>query len=69
MNFNRILGLLVLVIGIICLGFGLNSTNAVSEQLVEGVTGRYTEHTMWYILGGISAIIVGGALFLTSRQK
>jgi LPXTG-motif cell wall-anchored protein len=35
----------------------------VVDKAVEGVVGRYTENTMWYIVGGI-ALIIGGAAFL-----
>ncbi|MBA2727463.1 MAG: DUF3185 family protein [Parachlamydiaceae bacterium] len=63
MDITRILGLVALIVGIILLGFGLNSTQSVTEKVVEGVAGRYTENTMWYILGGI-AMIIGGAAFM-----
>lgn len=59
MNITRTLGIVALIVGVILLGFGLNSTQAVTEKVVEGVSGRYTENTMWYIIGGI-ALIVGG---------
>ena len=64
----RSLGLIALVIGIILLGFGINSTQAVTEKVVEGVSGRYTDNTMWYILVGIAMIIGGGAFFLRGKE-
>ncbi len=65
----RSLGLIALVIGIILLGFGINSTQAVTEKVVEGVSGRYTDNTMWYILIGIAMIIGGGAFFLRGKES
>ena len=62
MSIIRILGLVTLVVGVVLLGFGLNSSQAVTEKVMEEVVGRYTEHTMWYIVGGIAMIIGGGAL-------
>ena len=62
MSISRILGLVALIVGVILLVFGLNSTQSLTEKVVEGVSGRYTENTMWYILGGI-AMIIGGTAF------
>lgn len=64
MSISRIIGVILLVVGIVVLGFGINSSQAVPEKVMEGVTGRYTEHTMWYIIGGIALIVGGAALVL-----
>jgi len=65
---SRILGIVILVVGIVLLGFGINSSQAVTEQVVEGVTGRYTDNTMWYIISGIAMLIGGGALTLLGNR-
>ncbi len=65
---SRTLGIIALVVGIVLLGFGINSTQAVTEKVVEGVSGRYTDNTMWYILSGIAMIIGGGALFISNKE-
>lgn len=62
MNSNRIIGLVILVVGVVLLAFGINSSQAVAEKVIEGVSGRYTEHTMLYIVGGIAMVVGGGAL-------
>ena len=62
MSNNRLFGLVILVVGIVLLGFGLNATMSVTEKVVEGVSGQYTQHTMWYIIGGIAMIVGGGYL-------
>ena len=59
MDIIRTFGIIALIVGVILLGFGLNSTQAFSEKVVEGVSGRYTENTMWYIITGL-AMIIGG---------
>lgn len=58
----RALGWVILIVGLVILGFGINSSLAVTEQVVEGVSGRYTSNTMLYIIGGIAMLAGGGAL-------
>jgi hypothetical protein len=58
----RIIGIVLFAVGLVLLVFGLNASNSVGEQVVETVTGRFTETTMWYIVGGIAALVGGGAL-------
>jgi uncharacterized membrane protein len=58
---SRALGIVMLVVGVVLLFFGLNATDSVSDTVSEGVTGRYTDKTMWYLIGG-AALAIGGAL-------
>jgi hypothetical protein len=62
MSSQRVLGLVLLVGGLILLVFGLNATDSVADSLKEGVTGRYTDKTMWYLIGGAAAAIGGLAM-------
>jgi hypothetical protein len=64
MNSQRILGLALLVVGVIILVFGLNATESVSDTVSEGLTGRYTDKTMWYIIGGSALALIGGGMTL-----
>lgn len=67
MHFKRVVGLAIFVVGLVLLIFGISSTNKVKEKVVESVQGRYTETTMWYIIGGSLLIVIGGGLALTKR--
>jgi drug/metabolite transporter (DMT)-like permease len=58
----RIIGLVLLVVGVALLVFGYNASQSVSEQIVEGFMGRFTNQTMGYLIGGIAAIVGGAAL-------
>ena len=69
MSISRIVGIILFVVGIVCLYFGFNSSNAPVDQLSKAVSGRFTQQTMWYIIGGIVMIIAGGALFIRGRPK
>lgn len=64
----RILGIILLVVGAILLAFGFNATDSVSDTVSEGVTGRYTDKTMWYLIGGAALVIGGGALAFFGRD-
>jgi ABC-type Fe3+ transport system permease subunit len=67
MSSQRILGLVLLALGVVLLLFGLNATDSVADSVSEGVTGKYTDETMWYLIGGGVLIVVGGAIaFLKS---
>ena len=65
----RIFGIVLLVVGLVVLGFGINSSQAIGEKVVENISGRFTSNTMWYIIGGIALIIGGGALAIFGGNK
>lgn len=67
MNSIRVVGLMMLFAGIILFIFGISASQTVTEKVVESVSGRYTEHTMWYIIGGIVLMIGGSTLMYTNR--
>ena len=69
MNSQRALGLILLVLGIGLLLFGLNATESLTEEISEGLTGKYTDKTTWYILGGIAMALVGGAMALVGGGR
>jgi ABC-type dipeptide/oligopeptide/nickel transport system permease subunit len=69
MSTQRILGLVLLVVGLILLGFGLNATGSVGESVKEGLTGKYTDKTTMYIIGGAAAAVVGVVLTLVGGQR
>ena len=68
MSGNRIVGLAALVIGIVLLVFAVQSANAPTDQVASFFTGRFTNHTMLYLVGGIALAIVGGAMTLFGRR-
>lgn len=64
MSITRIIGLVILVIGVVLLIFGINTSHSAGEQIVEGFTGKFTDQTTCYLIGGIAAIVGGGLLCL-----
>jgi uncharacterized protein DUF3185 len=69
MNSQRALGLVLLVVGVILFLFGLNATDSVADSVSEGLTGKYTDKTMWYIVGGLASALVGAALTFFGRVR
>jgi hypothetical protein len=65
----RIIGLVVLAIGVTLVIFGYNASQSVGERVVEGITGHFTNQTMWYLIGGIAAIVGGAALSLWGGRR
>jgi len=70
MNPQRILGIVLLVLGVAFLIFGMNSSHSFADQLSNAFTGRFTDTTQWYIVGGIVSGIVGlSLLFFGPRSR
>jgi Protein of unknown function (DUF3185) len=56
---QRILSVFLLVLGVGLLIIGLNASHSVADQVSDTFTGRFTQATTWYILGGIASAVVG----------
>jgi hypothetical protein len=62
MSQNRIIAIVLLVIGAIALYFGFNATGAPTEEISEALTGQYSDQTMFYLIGGGIAVVAGIAM-------
>lgn len=67
MRFNKLVGLVSLVVGVLLLYFGWQSSQSLGEQMTETLTGRFTDETLWLLIGGAAATVVG--LYLTLGKK
>jgi uncharacterized membrane protein len=56
---QRIAGIVLLIVGVALLVVGLNASHSVADQVKDTFTGRFTEGTTWYIIGGIATGLVG----------
>ncbi len=66
---NNIVGLAVLALGVVLLIFGFNESHSLSSDVSRTFTGNPTDRSMWLIIGGSVAIVVGFVLALTGRRK
>jgi len=69
MNSQRIAGIVILVVGVILFVVGMNSSNSVADQVSNTFTGRFTQATTWYIVGGIGTALLGLLLLLGLGSK
>ncbi|SPE58984.1 Membrane protein [Verrucomicrobia bacterium] len=56
---NKPLAIALLVAGMVLIIFGLNSNQSVSSGVSRFFTGSPTNKTLWLLIGGIVAAIVG----------
>ena len=59
MSPQRILGVALFITGISLLIVGLNASHSVADRVHDTFTGRFTETTTWYIIGGIGVGVLG----------
>jgi drug/metabolite transporter (DMT)-like permease len=67
MGTAKIMGVVLLVVGVLLLFFGWQSSESVGDQISETLTGRFTDETMWYLIGGAAAVVAGAFLALVKR--
>lgn len=67
MNTSKLIGIGLLVLGAVLLYFGFNATQSVGEELSEAFTGKYSQETMLYLIGGGIAAIAG--LFMVFKKS
>ncbi len=67
MSSNQIIGIVLLVVGAILLYFGYQASQSMGEQITETFTGRFSDSTTWYFIGGAAAA-VGGIAMLAFRR-
>jgi hypothetical protein len=66
---NKIISLVLLVIGISLLAYGINASDSIGSDFSRFFTGSPTDKTMWMIIGGAAASVVGAAGLLFRGSK
>jgi hypothetical protein len=65
---NRTLSLVVLVGGIVLIGYGLSASDSIGSDFSRFFTGSPTDKTIWLLIGGIAAVVVGGSGLLRGSK-
>ena len=69
MNTQRIVGVVLLVVGLILLGVGMNASHSLADQVSNTFMGRFTQATTWYIVGGIASALLGVLMVLVDLRR
>lgn len=64
-----ILGIALIVIGVVLFIVGMNASDSIADQLSETFTGRFTQDTMWYIIGGAVMGVIGLFLVVVNARN
>ena len=65
---NKILGLVLLVVGLILLFFAYQASQSLGDQVSEAVTGRFTDSTTWFLILGAASAVAGAGLLLFGKS-
>ena len=70
MNPWKISGIALFVVGLILLVYCFTATGSLVDEASKTFTGRYTDATMGYLVGGAAATVAGVllALFVGRRR-
>jgi len=66
---NKAIGLALLVVGIVLIIYGANASDSFSSNVSRTFTGAPTNKTLWLLVGGSAAAIVGAVLTFRPSGK
>jgi len=69
MNPKSIGGIVLIVAGIALFIVGLNASDSVADRMSNFFTGRFTDKTVWYMVGGGVIAIAGVALATLGSRR
>ncbi|MBS3805114.1 MAG: DUF3185 family protein [Oleiphilaceae bacterium] len=67
MGMQKLIGVALLVVGLVLLYFGWQSTQSLGGEVSEAMTGRFDDETMMYLIGGAAATVVGLVMVVFKR--
>lgn len=65
---NKVLAIVLLVVGLILLFLAYQSSQSLGDQVTEAVTGRFTDSTVWYLIIGAASAVAGLGLLLFGKS-
>lgn len=69
MQIDRIGGIVLLVAGVILFTIGLSASDSFADRWSNFFTGRFTDSTIWYMVGGGAAAAFGAILLLIGGRR
>jgi len=65
---NKIISIALLAGGIALIAYGMNASNSIGSDVSRAVTGQPTDRSMWLLIGGIVAVVLGGGGLFLGRK-
>lgn len=66
---NRIGGIVILVVGILLIGWGLNSSDSLGSRISRIFSNTPTDRTIYLVVGGALMAAVGASLTFYPRSR
>ncbi len=65
---NKIISIALLIGGIVLLTYGISASESISSDFSRFFTGNPTEKSIWMLIGGFIAVVVGAGGLLRSNR-
>ncbi len=69
MSITKLISLVILALGIVLVVYGVSASESFSSDVSRFFTGSPTDKTIWLMIGGVAAIVVGLFGLLRGRAK
>lgn len=66
---TNIVGLAIFAAGIVLLIFGFNASHSFSSDVSRFFTGNPTDKSIWLLIGGAAAVIVGLVVAIRGARR
>ena len=66
---QSVVGIAFLVVGVVLMVFGMQASASLGSRLSELFTGAPSDRTLWLLLAGVAAAIIGLGLLLVGRRR
>ena len=64
-----VVGIALLVVGIVLIVFGMNASASLGSRVSELFTGAPSDRTIWLLVAGVAAAIIGLGMLLAGRRR
>lgn len=64
---NKVVGLVLVIVGAILLYLSYQASQSLASEASEVLTNQPTDTTLWYLFGGVAAVIIGLYALLKGR--
>jgi hypothetical protein len=69
MSTTKLIALAILALGIVLVIYGVSASESFSSDVSRFFTGLPTDKTIWLLIGGVVAIVIGLFGFLRGHTK